>query len=109
MDGEDAGFVPFSDPGDPTPMDIGVFLEKSPSTTACVVYYRAASCRSADAVGLPNGTPFDENSACHELERRATLTPIVETTLPVRPYRGERYSVDPVPVGFYRITSMTPR
>jgi len=109
MDGQDAGFVPFSDPQVETATDIKAFLakpERPPS--ACLVYYRAANCRSADAMGLPDGAAFEENPACREIERRATLVPIAEATLAVRPYRGERYSMDPVPVGFYRIVNLTP-
>jgi hypothetical protein len=109
MEGSDAGFVPFSDPGVAAVTDIGTFLTgPSPSPGDCFVYYRAANCRSADAIGLPHGAPFDENPACRELERRATLLPIAEASLRARPYRGERYSVDPVPIGFYRILSLEP-
>lgn len=106
-EGQDAGFVPFSDPEVEMPVDIGVFLARpwSPSP-ACTVYYRAANCRSADAVGLPSGASFGENPACQEIEQRATLVPIVEASLRARPYRGERYSVDPIPVGFYRIVDL---
>jgi hypothetical protein len=103
MGGQDAGFVPFSDPDVATPTDIATYLRDPPPPGACVVYYRDASCRSADAAGLPSGASFDQNPACRDLEQRVALVPIVETRLPARPYRGERYSVDPIPVGFYRV------
>jgi hypothetical protein len=107
--GRDAGFVPFSDPGVAAPTDISDLLAApAPPPGECLVYYRGANCQSADTLGQPNGAPFDENPACRELERRATLVPIAEASLPARPYRGERYSVDPVPVGYYRIVSLAP-
>jgi hypothetical protein len=108
IEGPDAGFVPFSDPTVATPTDVGAFLasHEAPSS-GCFVYYQAANCRSPDALGLPPGTAFDENPACRELERRATLVPILAVSVPARPYRGERYSVDPIPVGFYRIEALS--
>jgi hypothetical protein len=107
--GPDAGFVPSSDPEVRAPTDIDAFLQDPPpASSTCLVYYRAANCRSADAAGLPNGAAFDENPACRELERRATLLPVTEANLRARPYRGERYSTDPVAVGFYRIVDLAP-
>ena len=103
-EGSDAGFVPFTDPDVLSPTDIGAFLAgPAPSPSACLVYYRGANCRSSAAVGLPPDAPFEQNPACRELERRVTLVPISEASLRARPYRREPYSVDPVPVGFYRI------
>jgi len=102
MDGQDAGFVPFSDPDVPAAIDIHTFLAGSVKSS-CVVYYRSANCRSPQVLGLPGTAPFEENPWCRDLEQQETLVPLDEKPLPARPYRGETYSLDPVPVGFYRL------
>jgi hypothetical protein len=110
MEGWDAGFVPFADPDIPRPTDVEAFLAgPGLKPQACVVYYRGANCRSPDVLGLPAGTAFEENPGCREFEERATLSPIVEASLPALPFRLERYSVDPVPVGFYTVVDLRPR
>jgi hypothetical protein len=96
LDGMDAGFMPFTDPGRADLVDVERF--HADGRDGCVVYYRAANC-FAPAVGRPD--------VCRAFEDRFSLTPISETMLPAIPYQGERYTRDPIPVGFFRITPPT--
>ena len=51
--------------------------------------------------------PNPEVDKCRMFEDRVRLVPISEWALPSRPYRDERYSRDPIPVGLCRISPAT--
>jgi hypothetical protein len=95
----DAGFDPFTDPGLLKQIDIAGYLAHPPE--GCAVYYRASGCSSPGAIAHTTQRPGPDE--CRAFEERVTLTPISEWTLPAIPYRRERYTRDPIPVGFYRI------
>jgi hypothetical protein len=125
-DWPDAGLVPVTDPGRATIVDIKSFRPEE--RRGCLVYYRAASCASLEALGarnrdvawhdvsqaIKNGSLFElirelqeidpafhPRDICGEFEKQFALTPIVETTLPNIPFRGERYLKSAIPVGFF--------
>jgi hypothetical protein len=80
-------------------------------TAPCAVYYRAASyftyepflsTKKADWAGA-------ERPACREMRERYRLEPIATTTIPAVPYEDEAFTVNPLPVGFYRVRAKTSR
>ncbi|MDP3541680.1 MAG: glycosyltransferase family 39 protein [Elusimicrobiota bacterium] len=86
-------------------IDTEEFL-KAPSHEGCAVYYQAASCHARD---MTTDSPearreFQILPECEQMRRRFHLEPLAEARLPAVPYSAEVYTVDPVPVGFYRIT-----
>jgi hypothetical protein len=97
--GWDAGFSPFTDPGRVRIVDVG---EVPATPPACLVYYRAGNCVSPDAT-LPGGDALHQPGGCKLFEDSVRLIPIEEGTVRALPYRGERYDVDPIPVGFFRL------
>jgi hypothetical protein len=66
-------------------------------TGSCVIWYRAADC----ATRPPAGAPED---VCARFEARHALRPLAVAELPAVPWSFERYTEDPVRVGFYEVT-----
>jgi hypothetical protein len=61
----------------------------------CLVWWRPAACSAA----LPERS--GPAAACRAVETRYRLEPLAERRLPARPGFVERYTADPVRVGFY--------
>jgi hypothetical protein len=107
FDVRDGGFVPAADPRDPDAYDL-VDLERFAAAPAAAVgsfYYRAANCVSPDAAD-PSLGRFHLEDGCDAFESRYALSPVWEASLPALPYRGERYTRDPVPIGLYRVVGL---
>jgi hypothetical protein len=104
----DAGFVPFGYLTASGVIDINDFLAGLPdlppeARRGCFVYYRSGNCYSPTVE--PDNPHFEMAAGCRAIEERFTLEPIIEADVAALPYRGESYVRDPLPVGFYRVTS----
>jgi hypothetical protein len=106
-DTPDSGWAPFAYLVPDTLLDIPRFLDAPPS--GCVVYYRCGNCYTKDLVPSAERPSFEMNPACRQIEEQFDLVPIVEEAVPARPYRGEVYARDPLPLGFYRLTGARSR
>jgi hypothetical protein len=103
IDVADAGFVPFEYLAPQGVIrDAAEFL-RQPQSDDCIVYYRAGNCFTLDLVPSDQWSTFHQNATCRAVEQRYRLDPIIETQVPAIPYRGEIYTRDPLPLGFYRL------
>lgn len=71
----------------------------------CVIWYRPANCHVA-TLGDPDPASRATGrveEACAAFEARYVLEPVVTADLPARTYVFDLYTVDPVPVGFFRV------
>lgn len=69
-----------------------------------VFYYHTAACASAMDALLPDPGELERVRArCVESLARYGAVPVVSGSLPARPFAIERWGVDPIPVGFYRV------
>jgi hypothetical protein len=88
-------------------VDTTTFLEggEPSSQSRCVVFYETASCHARDTSTTSQAHlgDFTVLPECREVRERFHLEPLWRTELPARPYVKEEYTVDPVPVGFYRL------
>lgn len=77
-------------------VDLHAFLAGG-GPSGCAVFYQSASCSAEPASG-ESAVP-----ECRRMRESFRLEPLAEVLLPALPYVKERYLVDPVPVGLYRV------
>jgi hypothetical protein len=94
----DAGFAPFGPLVPGRMLDITEFLNDPRGD--CVIYYRCGNCYSSSLDASRN---LPMHPTCRAMEEQFRLEPIAEAAIPALPYRGETYSRDPLPIGFFRV------
>jgi len=81
-------------------LDINTFLAEPPDDE-CVVFAQQALCHGHDS--LTAEANWTQHPSCAEVFTRYVARPIAATRIPAQPFADEDYTVDPVPVGYFRL------
>ena len=92
----------FADEFPPT-AEIGIFAKQSPEELECLVYLRTPVCSVYEEIEDP--PVYNHIEICRKLEAEMEWEALWEGTVPAREACGELYTSDPIPVGFYQVSS----
>jgi hypothetical protein len=98
----DGGFVPSARLGGFRLFD-AIDYPQARAPGECTYFYRGGNCYAPESYNLPQGEAEREIPPCAALETNFHLEAVARASILASPFRAERYTVDPLPLGFFRL------